>query len=138
LDKIFLTVLHNSFLQRARFHSVKNTSNEKVLYVFFFDLEERGCRVEEEEGKREDVEPLGDANGQVEHQVACVGNSVNQGFGSGSGSSWIRINLSCWILLDPDPHSNCGSGSESRRAKIIHKNRKSIEFSCFEVLDVLF
>ncbi len=26
-------------------------------------------------------------------------------------------------LQDPDPHSNCGSGS--RRAKITHKNRKS-------------
>jgi hypothetical protein len=25
-------------------------------------------------------------------------------------------------LLDPDPHSNCGSGS--RRAKMAHKNRK--------------
>ncbi len=55
-------------------------NNEKVHYVLFFDLEERGCRVEEEEGKREDVEPLGDANGQVEHQVACVGISVNIGW----------------------------------------------------------
>jgi hypothetical protein len=27
-------------------------------------------------------------------------------------------------LLDPDPHSNCGSGSGSRRAKMTHKNRK--------------
>jgi hypothetical protein len=35
---------------------------------------------------------------------------------------------------DPDPHSNCGSGS--RRTKMTHK--KSTEFSCFEVLDVLF
>jgi hypothetical protein len=40
-------------------------------------------------------------------------------------------------LLDPDsdPHSNCGSGSGSRRAK---KIEKSIELSCFEVLDVFF
>jgi len=53
---------------------------KKVHYALFFDLEERGCRVEEEEGKREDVEPLGDANGQVEHQVACVGISVNIGW----------------------------------------------------------
>ncbi len=59
---------------------MKNTSNDKVHYVRFFYLEERGCRVEEEEGKREDVEPLGDANGQVEHQVACVGISVNIGW----------------------------------------------------------
>jgi hypothetical protein len=39
-------------------------------------------------------------------------------------------------VADPDSHSNCGSGS--RRAKMTHKNRKSTEFSCFEVLDVLF
>ena len=55
-------------------------NDEKVHYGLFFDLEERGCRVEEEEGKREDVEPLGDANGQVEHQAACVGISVNIGW----------------------------------------------------------
>jgi hypothetical protein len=30
-----------------------------------------------------------------------------------------------------------GSGSGSRRAKIIHKNRKK-KISCFEVVDVLF
>jgi len=41
-------------------------------------------------------------------------------------------------LLDPDPHSNCGSGTGSRRAKKFNKNRKRTEFSCFEVLDVLF
>jgi hypothetical protein len=39
-------------------------------------------------------------------------------------------------LLDRNPHSKCGSGSG--RARIIHKNRKSKEFSWFEVLDVLF
>jgi hypothetical protein len=27
-------------------------------------------------------------------------------------------------LLDPDPHSNCGSGSGFRRAKMTHRNRK--------------
>jgi hypothetical protein len=41
-------------------------------------------------------------------------------------------------LLDPDPHTNCGSGSRSRRAKMTEKNRKRTEFSSFEVLDVLF
>jgi hypothetical protein len=46
--------------------------------------------------------------------------------GCGSGSAWIRINLSGWIR------------SGSRRAKMTHKYRKSKEFSCFEVLDVLF
>jgi hypothetical protein len=30
---------------------------------------------------------------------------------------------------DPDPHSNCGSGS--RRAKIIHKNRKKSRIFMF-------
>jgi hypothetical protein len=35
--------------------------------------------------------------------------------------------------------SFAGSGSGSRRVKMTHKNRgKSKEFSCFEVLDVLF
>jgi hypothetical protein len=58
----------------------------------------------------------------------------NQGFGSGSVSGWIRINLSCWIRIriqivdrDPDPHSNCVSGSGSRRAKMTHKNRKKVQ-----------
>jgi hypothetical protein len=51
--------------------------------------------------------------------------------GSVSGSALIRGAGS-----GPDPHSNCGSGS--RRAKMTHKKRKSTEFSCFEVLDVLF
>jgi hypothetical protein len=32
----------------------------------------------------------------------------------------------------------CGSGSGSRRAKMTTKIDKSTEFSCFEVLDVLF
>ena len=58
-----------------------------------------------------------------------------QGFGSGSGSTWIRINLICWIririqIADPDPDP----GGEKRPTKI----EKSTEFSCFEVLDVLF
>ncbi len=40
-------------------------------------------------------------------------------------------------FLDPDPDSQ--SRSVSRRAKITHKNRKkSLKFSIFEVLDVLF
>jgi hypothetical protein len=34
-------------------------------------------------------------------------------------------------LLDPDPHSNCGSGSGSRRAKITHKNRKKSRIFMF-------
>ncbi len=47
----------------------------------------------------------------------------NQGFGSGSESSWIRINLSCWIHEGKnDPQ----------------KQTKSQEISGFEVLDVLF
>jgi hypothetical protein len=37
---------------------------------------------------------------------------------------------------DPDPQSNCGSGS--RRAKMTQKIEKRTEFSYFEVLDVLF
>jgi hypothetical protein len=32
-------------------------------------------------------------------------------------------------LLDPDPHSNCGSGS--RRAKMTHKNRKKSSIFMF-------
>jgi hypothetical protein len=42
---------------------------------------------------------------------------------------------------DPDPHGSTliwVAGSGSRRAKMTHKNRKKYEFSCFEVLDVLF
>jgi hypothetical protein len=65
--------------------------------------------------------------------------SRKQGFGSesGSGSAWIRINLSCWIriririqIADPDP--------DPGGQKIPTKIEKSTEFSCFEVLDVLF
>jgi hypothetical protein len=41
-------------------------------------------------------------------------------------------------VLDPDPHTNCGSGTGSRRAKITKKIEKRTEFSSFEVLDVLF
>jgi hypothetical protein len=47
--------------------------------------------------------------------------SPEQGFGSVSGSAF----------LDPDPHSNCGSGSGSRRAKMTHKNRKQYRFFMF-------
>ncbi len=57
----------------------------------------------------------------------------SQGFGS--GSAWIRINLSCWIriririqIADPDPG----------RQKWPQKIEKRTEFSSFEVLDVLF
>jgi hypothetical protein len=46
----------------------------------------------------------------------------------------IRINLSCWIririsiqIADPDP--------DPEGQKMNHKNRKSTEFSCFEVLE---
>ncbi len=62
---------------------------------------------------------------------------MEQGFGSGSGSAWIRINLSCWIriliriqIADPDP--------DPGGLKCPTKIEKSIEFSCFEVLDFLF
>jgi hypothetical protein len=34
-------------------------------------------------------------------------------------------------LLDPNPHSNCGSGSGSRRAKMTHKNRKKYRIFMF-------
>jgi hypothetical protein len=34
-------------------------------------------------------------------------------------------------LLDPDPHSNCGSRSGSRRAKMTHKNRKKARIFMF-------
>jgi hypothetical protein len=55
--------------------------------------------------------------------------------GCGSGSAWIRINLSCWIririqIADPVPDP----GGQKLPTKI----EKSTEFSCFEVLDVLF
>jgi hypothetical protein len=42
------------------------------------------------------------------------------------------------VDLDPDPNSESVSGSGSRRAKMTHKDGKSLEISCFEVLDVLF
>ncbi len=42
--------------------------------------------------------------------------------------TWIRI-FPRVSDLDPDPHSNCGSGS--RKAKMTHKSIKSPEFSCF-------
>jgi hypothetical protein len=56
-----------------------------------------------------------------------------QGFGS--GSAWIRINLSCWIririqIADPDP--------DPGGQKLPQKTEKRTEFSAFEVLDVLF
>jgi hypothetical protein len=54
--------------------------------------------------------------------------TLNQGFGS--GSAWIRINLSCWIrirvriqIADPDPDP----GGQKLPTKI----EKSPEFSCF-------
>jgi hypothetical protein len=63
------------------------------------------------------------------------GSPKNQGFGSGSVSAWIRINLSCWIriririqIADPDPGGQ----------KLPKKIEKRTEFSSFEVLDVLF
>jgi hypothetical protein len=34
-------------------------------------------------------------------------------------------------LLDPDPQSNCGSVSGSRRAKMTHKNRKKYRIFMF-------
>jgi hypothetical protein len=36
-------------------------------------------------------------------------------------------------LLDPDPHSNCGSGSGSRRAKMTHKKRKKVRNFIFSI-----
>ncbi len=39
--------------------------------------------------------------------------------------------------VDPDPDSESGSESGSRRAKITHKSRKNCKSSCFEVLDGL-
>jgi hypothetical protein len=33
--------------------------------------------------------------------------------------------------MDPDPHSNCGSGSGSRRANMTHKNRKKSRIFMF-------
>jgi hypothetical protein len=47
--------------------------------------------------------------------------------GSGSGYTWIRIDLG---RLDPDPDP----GAQKLPTKI----EKRTEFSCFEVLDVLF
>jgi hypothetical protein len=40
------------------------------------------------------------------------------------------------LMRPVDPDSELGV--ESRRAKMTHKNRKSSEISCFEVLDVFF
>jgi hypothetical protein len=50
--------------------------------------------------------------------------TYRQGCGSGSGSAWIRINLSCWIRIRIQEGKN--------------DPQKSTELSCFEVLDVLF
>jgi hypothetical protein len=107
--------------------------------------------------------------------------------GCGSGSAWIRINLSCWIRakgqgtqlnhnskvcypsqqtvppylnrnckmaahahskvynksvfrirIDPDSIRSMDPYPDPGGQKCIHKYRKSTEFSCFEVLDVLF
>jgi hypothetical protein len=57
----------------------------------------------------------------------------SQCFGSGSGLDPGSIRS-----VDLDPNSESGFGSGSRRAKRTHKNWKSYEISCFEVLDVLF
>jgi hypothetical protein len=40
-----------------------------------------------------------------------------------------------FAFLDPDPADQTQRGSMQIR---IHKNIKNVEFSCFEVLDVLF
>ncbi len=58
---------------------------------------------------------------------------LDQGFGTGSGSAWIRINLSCWIririqIADPDPGGQ----------KLPKKIEKRTELLSFEVLDDLF
>ncbi len=47
-----------------------------------------------------------------------------QGFGS--GSAWIRFNLSCWIRI------------RIQEGKNDQKIEKKTDFSSFEVLDVLF
>jgi hypothetical protein len=46
------------------------------------------------------------------------------------------LNLIETNVADADPHWDCGPGF--RRAKLTHKNIKSEEISCFEVLDVVF
>jgi hypothetical protein len=66
-----------------------------------------------------------------------MGNNVSyssreQGFGSGSGSGLDPYSIG---PVDPDPYSEFGFGSGSRRAKMTHKSRKN---SCFEALDGLF
>jgi hypothetical protein len=48
----------------------------------------------------------------------------------------IRMDPHLFEMLDPDPHSICGSGS--RRAKMTQIKEKSKEISCFELPDVLF
>jgi hypothetical protein len=40
--------------------------------------------------------------------------------------------------LDPDPHTQSGPGSGSKRAKMAQKNIKPFEISSFYVLDVFF
>jgi hypothetical protein len=42
------------------------------------------------------------------------------------------------VLLDPDPHSICGFGSESRRAKLTHKKRKKKRNFMFGIAGCLF
>jgi hypothetical protein len=49
-----------------------------------------------------------------------------------------RLDADSMRSLDPYPDSDSQSGSESRRTKINHKNRKQLKNLFFEVLDVLF
>jgi hypothetical protein len=65
-------------------------------------------------------------------QVVSLPVSCRQCFGSVSGSG---LDTDSIRSVDPDPdlHSESGSRSVSRRAKMTHKNRKSEEISCFEV-----
>ncbi len=76
------------------------------------------------------------------HQEQDREAALGQG-GSGWPDILEKVRIPASRVSDPDPHGSAlilvaGSGSGSRRAKITNKNRKSTEFSCFEVLDVLF
>jgi hypothetical protein len=53
-------------------------------------------------------------------------NKIFGGFIMRQAGLRIRINL-----MDPDPHSNCGSDSGSRRAKMTHKNKKKYRIFMF-------
>ena len=69
---------------------------------------------------------------QSDHWIRIRIRNLNQGCGSGYGSVLDPYSIGS---VDPDPYSESGSGSGSRRAKMTHKSRKN---SCFEVLDGLF